>query len=743
MALRTWRGVLAVALFIAIGTASMPALCGEMEDYIAAQIQKCKELTRMRDELAQKAAQSGPADAKMREDLNTLNSLVDHAQTLVQQPPPKSAEERAALAKTLYNVGMAANMAAHDVKRDLGDPAFTFSRAESALPADTRDFTTKVSKGFDGTASSYNPDVNASTRVPDTDFFVWSGRSQAAAAPAVTSEYKRTSPSEAANIVKRDGGVDGGVVLESSATDSGSIPGLGPIVKLQYDSSLNALVLNDQATYFLRIQPWVTAVLCREIASDPNAVVGVSLTGDRVVVSGTGNKDSFQDAELTHDLVLADRFLGDIAFGENNWSAGYRFPDGYTPQTTDVFQDMVVRSAFDGFQFRAEKGKLRPTHADLEIRLIPITKSASQNGGMLPDEHALAQGYTPPAAFAANVQNISGNVDYYQRERIVSRTFAYGEAAALFRSLKAQRFDLEKLARAIGTSMDDVGNAGEWTGAEPVSEAATPASLSREAVAELNNRLDKMWADYLKGLQADGPAAYPNWSGPPYDIFVKTLAEKKARNTPTYRVVGVRADDVLNIRSGPGPGYPIVGTIPPDGRGVRMSNSCDGTWCRVSYGRAEGWVNRTFLTLEPSQNVSYRVVHVAANDVLNMRRGPAVRYPVTSFIPPDGQGVRILGQVQCVEGWCAVDYNGAQGWVNTLFLAAEQAAEATYRVFGVADDDVLNIRSGPGASSPIVGSIPPNGRGVRIVGSCAGQWCQIDYRGSRGWVNRLYLSADL
>src|ERR1700739_2075533 len=136
MAPRAWRGGLAVALFIAIGAASVPALADDLQDYIKAQTERCKELTRMRDELAQKAAQSGPADPKMREDLNTLNELVDHAQTLVQQPPPQSPEGGPALAKTLYNVGMAANMAAHNVKRDLGDPAFTFSRAESALPAD-------------------------------------------------------------------------------------------------------------------------------------------------------------------------------------------------------------------------------------------------------------------------------------------------------------------------------------------------------------------------------------------------------------------------------------------------------------------------------------------------------------------------------------------------------------------------------------------------------------------------------
>lgn len=65
-----------------------------------------------------------------------------------------------------------------------------------------------------------------------------------------------------------------------------------------------------------------------------------------------------------------------------------------------------------------------------------------------------------------------------------------------------------------------------------------------------------------------------------------------------------------------------------------------------------------------------------------------------------------------------------------------------YRVVNVAADDVLNIRSGPGANLGIVGTIPPNGRGVRMVGSCSGQWCQINYRGTAGWVNRQYLANE-
>ena len=66
----------------------------------------------------------------------------------------------------------------------------------------------------------------------------------------------------------------------------------------------------------------------------------------------------------------------------------------------------------------------------------------------------------------------------------------------------------------------------------------------------------------------------------------------------------------------------------------------------------------------------------------------------------------------------------------------------TFRVVDVEYDDVLNIRAGPSAGYPIVGAIPPGGRGVRLVGHCQG-WCPISYNGASGWVSGRYLAPDL
>src|SRR5690242_14949984 len=65
----------------------------------------------------------------------------------------------------------------------------------------------------------------------------------------------------------------------------------------------------------------------------------------------------------------------------------------------------------------------------------------------------------------------------------------------------------------------------------------------------------------------------------------------------------------------------------------------------------------------------------------------------------------------------------------------------TFRVVYVAPDDVLNMRSGPSVGYPVVGRIPPYGRGVRVVGHCR-DWCPVSYNGASGWVNPIYLAPD-
>ena len=67
----------------------------------------------------------------------------------------------------------------------------------------------------------------------------------------------------------------------------------------------------------------------------------------------------------------------------------------------------------------------------------------------------------------------------------------------------------------------------------------------------------------------------------------------------TYRVVKVAANDTLNVRGSPNDMARVLGTVPPNGRGLTMLGSCAGYWCPVRYGAMTGWVSRYYLELEP------------------------------------------------------------------------------------------------------------------------------------------------
>ena len=68
----------------------------------------------------------------------------------------------------------------------------------------------------------------------------------------------------------------------------------------------------------------------------------------------------------------------------------------------------------------------------------------------------------------------------------------------------------------------------------------------------------------------------------------------------SFRVAGVRAGDMLNVRSGPSESHEPIGRIPPAARGVKIVGQCRGEWCPIRRGRLKGWVNSYYLAEEAS-----------------------------------------------------------------------------------------------------------------------------------------------
>lgn len=69
-----------------------------------------------------------------------------------------------------------------------------------------------------------------------------------------------------------------------------------------------------------------------------------------------------------------------------------------------------------------------------------------------------------------------------------------------------------------------------------------------------------------------------------------------------HDVVGVAADDVLNLRAAPSATSEIVGTLAPDATGVEVIRPDDAhAWGLVNTGERTGWVALRFLARAPGQ----------------------------------------------------------------------------------------------------------------------------------------------
>jgi len=93
------------------------------------------------------------------------------------------------------------------------------------------------------------------------------------------------------------------------------------------------------------------------------------------------------------------------------------------------------------------------------------------------------------------------------------------------------------------------------------------------------------------------------------------------------------------------------------------------------------------------------------------------------------------------------DYQGASPKVLSLEANGNGSPIVmSYSVVGISQDDVLNVRSGPGANFPIVEKLS-NGYGeIRLVGGSVmndtTEWVQIIIGSKTGWVVKQYLQSE-
>ena len=141
------------------------------------------------------------------------------------------------------------------------------------------------------------------------------------------------------------------------------------------------------------------------------------------------------------------------------------------------------------------------------------------------------------------------------------------------------------------------------------------------------------------------------------------------------------------------------------------------------------------------QQPTFSVVGVPEHDVLNIRLKPTPESQIVGTLVPNARGVRKAGK--CNNGWCPVRHAQKSGWVNRTYLARERRRDSRFRVVNVQTGDVLYIRTHATQAAPIAGTIPPFGKGIKVIGRCKDDWCPVQHARRSGWVNRAFIAPQV
>ncbi len=131
-------------------------------------------------------------------------------------------------------------------------------------------------------------------------------------------------------------------------------------------------------------------------------------------------------------------------------------------------------------------------------------------------------------------------------------------------------------------------------------------------------------------------------------------------------VVGVRSNDVLNMRSYASTRAAIVGILQPRACGVSIRQR-SGNWGLVRYRGRQGWVNLRFIS-EGGGGAAWTqacVVGVRSNDVLNIRSRPSGASRIKGVVPPGSCRMRVYERG---ARWSRISYRGVFGWVSNRFV---------------------------------------------------------------------------
>ena len=168
-------------------------------------------------------------------------------------------------------------------------------------------------------------------------------------------------------------------------------------------------------------------------------------------------------------------------------------------------------------------------------------------------------------------------------------------------------------------------------------------------------------------------SAYMTLSGSGSSSSGSTSSSGSSSSGSTSSGTGTINADYVRMRSGPSTSYSILGTY---NKGTEMTiTGSSGDWYKVSYNGTDGYVYKTYLTLNSGDSFSVTEMEDTAavvTSAVHMRIGPATSY----------QSLRVLGSGTQVTitgssgNWYRVSYNGSTGYIYKSYLSTSVSSSS-------------------------------------------------------------------
>jgi SH3-like domain-containing protein len=138
--------------------------------------------------------------------------------------------------------------------------------------------------------------------------------------------------------------------------------------------------------------------------------------------------------------------------------------------------------------------------------------------------------------------------------------------------------------------------------------------------------------------------------GPALGADTKATTQRKGSGLPIPRFATLKSDEV-NVRTGPGPRYPIDWVFKRKGMPVEIVAEYENFRKIRDWQGASGWVYQGLLTGKRT--------FIIPSKVANLYKTPATSAQVVAKLEPE-----VMGEISSCQGdWCRVKVSSVSGWL--------------------------------------------------------------------------------